>query len=469
MYASRPVSRLRMEVPVIASSMQQSVLSRLVSSFAQPRAILRLASIPSLACILFASGCGSTARTSLTEAQLKELEAEDNAKFKEEYKAGIERVLLRIGERMDTFVPTPQEPELVIDMLAISGGGDYGAFGAGFLVGWANAPKPWERPDFDVVTGVSTGALIAPFAYVGTDEAYRKVESFYRNPKSDWVSMNAPFFFLPSHASFAEIPGLSRDLSGVINEDFAQQMADQSAQGKLLLVSATNLDLSRQRYWHLGPIATEGAKTGDLTPLRKRLLASSAIPVVFPPVEIDGFLYADGGVTANVLLRLDPKSPDGLIQTWRRVHPNRPMPKARFWIIINNQVHPAPETVQRRWPSIVSPALATSVRSGTMSEIRWLAAEAMYVNAQFGANIEVRTVAIPDDWRPPVKGDFQQKTMDSLATLGEKMGADPSSWTLWCDKAMSDTTDPTVVPPLAPTGLPRSESPAGTPANTPAK
>jgi hypothetical protein len=66
-----------------------------------------------------------------------------------------------------------------------------------------------------------------------------------------------------------------------------------------------------------------------------------------------------------------------------------------------------------------------------MAEVRWLAAEADYVNAVYGTNIEVRVTAIPDDWRAPVKGDFQKETMESLADLGRLMGADPASWTVW--------------------------------------
>jgi len=382
------------------------------------------------------SGCSGQQRV-LDDAKLKEMAAADDLKFREEFRAGVHRLMERVTTRMDQ----PGETDLTIDILAISGGGDYGAFGTGFLVGWGSAPGDFKRPDFDCVTGVSTGALISPFAYVGTDESYKTVENFYRNPKSDWVSMHEPFFFLPWNPSFATIPGLHRDLSGVIDQKFVGEMAAQCEQGKLLLVAASNLDLSRQRYWHMGPFAVEATKTGDLAPIHKRLLASSAIPVVFPPVEIDGFLYADGGVTANVLVRLQPHSPDGFLQTWKKKFPGRSLPKVRYWVILNNWMQPPASAVQQRWTEVMSPALAMSTRSGTLAEVRWLAAEAMYVNSQFGADIEVRVVAVPNDWRPPVKGDFKPETMNALADLGERMGADPKSWQLWCSKAMADTTE----------------------------
>ncbi|MBS0189716.1 MAG: patatin-like phospholipase family protein [Phycisphaerales bacterium] len=398
------------------------------------------------------AGCSSTRQ--IPEAQLREMAARDDEAFRAEFRGAVSRLLDRVSRRMEQ---NPSEP-VTIHVLALSGGGDYGAFGAGMLVGWKNAPGEFKRPDFDAVTGVSTGSMLAPFAYVGTDESYHAIESFYQNPKPDWVEMHWPFFFWPSNESFATIPGLRRDIKSALDHKFAGEMAAQAEQGKLLLVAASNLDLSKQRYWDLGPLAIEGFKQGNLDQVELRMLASSAIPVVFPPVQIGDFLYADGGVTANVLLKLDPKDPDGFIQLWQKKFKGKPIPRVRYWIVINNQIHPAPAAVQERWPSIVSPALAMSIRSGTLAEVRWLAAEAMYVNAEYGADIEVRTMAIPDDWRPPVKGDFKKETMDSLAELGEKMGADPNAWMLWCNKAMSDSRNAAPHPEGA-TGLPRSQTP----------
>jgi hypothetical protein len=96
----------------------------------------------------------------------------------------------------------------VIDILVVSGGGDWGAFGAGFLKGWGRVPPgPMARPQFDIVTGVSTGALIAPFAFLGTDDAIERIVQLYRYPKPDWVKQRGFLYFLPNHISFAEVPG----------------------------------------------------------------------------------------------------------------------------------------------------------------------------------------------------------------------------------------------------------------------
>jgi hypothetical protein len=373
----------------------------------------------------------------------------------------IERLIARAVEEQQT---ASESAPAVLDLLALSGGGDYGAFGAGFLVGWGEAADPaWRRPEFDGVSGVSTGAMLAPFAYVGTDRACRTVENFYRNPKADWVQDRGPFFFFPSNPSFMVIQNLERDLRDAIDGRLVDQMAQQSRKGKVLMISATDLDFGRQKCWDVGAEAEVASASGNRDRLARILMASSAIPVAFPPVDIDGHLYADGGVTANVFLRLDPRSPDGFLQRWIKVHPGRPLPRVRYWIIINNQLAQPPQTVQSRWPAIVSPSLATAIRSATVSEIRWLAAQADYVNAAWNADIEVRVVAIPDDWRPPVAGDFKRETMVSLSDLGRKMGADPKSWRVWAapDRAALRPfpgADP--VPALQPV---RSDAPAATP------
>jgi hypothetical protein len=108
---------------------------------------------------------------------------------------------------------------------------------------------------------------------------------------------------------------------------------------------------------------------------------------------------------------------------------------------VNNWVHAPPKSVERRWPSIVSPSLNTSVRSATLAEIRWLTAQANFVNAVYHTDIEVRMVAIPDDWRPPVEGSFKRETMQSLSDLGRRLGANAASCTLLASPATARAVD----------------------------
>jgi predicted acylesterase/phospholipase RssA len=374
-------------------------------------------------------GCAGPSRRDLTEAEFQERSAADAKQAMESFRAGIGNLLARAEREVEG---ASDASPATLDILALSGGGDFGAFGAGFLVGWGSAAEPeWRRPDFDVVTGVSTGALLAPFAYVGTDEACRTVESFYRNPHKNWVISRGVLFFLPTNPSFMVIQELEHSIRAAVDKPLVEQMAEQSRKGKFLAISATDLDLGRQKIWDVGVEAEAAVASGDLTRVQSMMLASSAIPAVFPPVDLDDSLYGDGGVTANVLVKLDPRSPDGFLRRWMAAHPGEPLPKIRYWIIINNQLAQPPKSVQRKWPSVLSPSLATAIRSATIAEVRWLSAQADYVNAVYHTDIEVRVTSIPNDWRPPVAGGFQKKTMESLADLGRKMGSDPNSWSIW--------------------------------------
>lgn len=369
-------------------------------------------------------------RPALTPEKLKERAAAEEKEAQDTHRDAIRRLLTRSVRKVESANESGKKP--VLDILAMSGGGDFGSFGAGFLVGWgSSANRASRRPDFDAVTGVSTGALLAPFAYVGTDDACRTVESFYRNPRENWVKQRGLLFFLPSKPSFMIVRELESDLGKAVDKQLIAQIAAQSKKGKLLFVTATDLDFGRQKLWDVGREAESAMASGNTDRLHRILMASAAIPGVFPPVELDGSLYADGGVTANVLLRLDPKSPDALLPQWKRMHPGTPLPKVRYWLIINNQLSQPPRTVQVRWPSVLSPSLSTAIRSSTLAEVRWLASQADYVNASMGTDIEVRVTAIPDEWRPPVPGDFKRETMVSLSELGRRMGVDPGSWTLW--------------------------------------
>lgn len=377
---------------------------------------------------LLSAGCGAPARPVMTPDEFQALARTDHQTLVETMSAANDRMV----ERVDRRIAASSDGTTTINILALSGGGSNGAFGAGVLVGWGKVTDPeWARPDFDVVTGVSTGAQIAPFAFIGTDERYQEVEDFYRNPKKDWIQERGLLFFLPSNPSFATIPGLSRDVRKAVDQGFVEEIAARSSEGKLLIISATDLDFGRQQVWDVGLEAEEAVRSRDPERVPTIMLASAAIPVAFPPISLEESIYADGGVTANVFVRLDPRNPEAFIPRWMAANPGKPLPKFRYWIIVNNSLAHIPNTVQERWPAIASPAIEISIRSGTLAEINWLAAEADFVNAAYGADIEVRVMAIPNDWRPLVKGSFKKENMDSLADLGEKMGADPASWQVW--------------------------------------
>lgn len=340
-----------------------------------------------------------------------------------------QRILHRWRYEYDQYVQGKTSGPPVWDVLIISGGGDYGAFGAGFLQGWSTCgDEDHRRPDFDMVTGVSTGALIAPFAFVGTPETIKQIDQLYRDPSSDWVIFRGLFAMLPGNSSFLDNRGLARDIKEQVNWDIIREIAKRSQEDKVLLVGATNLDLGTTHIFNLTREAEKAVATNDYDRIHKMLLASAAIPAAFPPVVIDDTLFVDGGTTSNILITTDVNAPWSPIVLAAKEDPTLPIPKLRFWVIINNQLHAVPQVIQPTWPSITSAAVQTAVRSATITALRVLTMEARYVQATLHLDVEVKFVAIPDDWRPPRPGIFQRETMVSLADLGQKLGADPQSW-----------------------------------------
>jgi Patatin-like phospholipase len=351
----------------------------------------------------------------------------------EESVAAGRNVLARSLERTKTHYDRSvaegkQRP--VIDILIISGGGDWGAFGAGFLKGWLKVPAqhPLAKPEFDAVTGVSTGTLIAPFAFLGDPQSIDEIVNLYRNPQEDWVKQRGILYFLPNNISLAEVPGLEREIQKHITADMVRRIAKAGADGRLLLVTTTNLDTATPRVFDLVAEAQRAADSGELDRIHNIMLASAGIPGAFPFRIIDGELYVDGGVTGNIIYGGRIAEEDSLPALWQKAYPNLPIPKFRFWVIFNNQFRPLPVVVAPNWLAVIQRSLETSTRAATATAVRHLFAMAEISKLKRNADVEVRVVSIPPDWSPPVPGVFKKETMNSLADLGEKMGADPASW-----------------------------------------
>jgi predicted acylesterase/phospholipase RssA len=321
---------------------------------------------------------------------------------------------------------------VTLDALVLSGGGDWGAFGAGVLKGWGRVQGELRRPKFDAVTGVSTGALIAPFAYLGDDASIETIDNLYRNPKDDWIDERGWISILGASASFATMPGIEREMRRIVNVDLLRAIADAGATGRMLAVSTTNVDIAELRLWDLVDEARNAVKTGDPARVHAILLASSAIPGVFPPRELDGGLYVDGGVSGNILYGGRLGNVDPFVEHWRRLFKDVAPPKIRYWVVFNNQVRAAPKTIQPIWLDVAQRSLGMTTRTATLTALRHLFAKAEVARLKHDADIEVRYLAIPDDWLPPSAISFDGSTMNALADLGERMGADPASWIEKC-------------------------------------
>jgi hypothetical protein len=143
---------------------------------------------------------------------------------------------------------------------------------------------------------------------------------------------------------------------------------------------------------------------------------------------IDGNLYVDGAITGNVLYGARIPEEDSFVTVWEHSYPGIPVPKIRYWLIFNNQRRPPPEVVQPKWTSVLPRSTFASTQTATVNSIRHLFALAEVSRLKQKADIEVRFMAVPDDWTPPLAGVFVKEVMNDLADMGERMGADPSNW-----------------------------------------
>jgi len=196
--------------------------------------------------------------------------------------------------------PLPQA-----NFLAVSGGGDNGAYGAGFLNGWT---ATGSRPEFKVVTGISTGALIAPFAFLGPKYDYVLTRVYTTTSQRDIFKKRGPIKALFGD-SMADTRPLANVISTYVNRTLLDEIAVEYGKGRLLLVGTTNLDTLEPVIWNMTAIAAS-KDPGAPALFSKILLASASIPGAFPPVMIDvnvdgghyQEMHVDGGTVAQLFL-----------------------------------------------------------------------------------------------------------------------------------------------------------------------
>ena len=207
---------------------------------------------------------------------------------------------------------SPSNPAHKHNYLAISGGGANGAYGAGLLVGWSHLGT---RPEFTMVTGISTGALTAPFAFLGEryDDQLREV---YTTLDTSSILELGNIFNVLSTDAVTDVTPLKNTIQKYVTDDMIADIAAEHRRGRILLIGTTNLDAGEAIYWNIGRIANTGHPDAAAL-IRDVLRASASIPGVFPPVYIkaqtpDGKTYdemhVDGGTSAQMFLyppRLD--------------------------------------------------------------------------------------------------------------------------------------------------------------------
>jgi hypothetical protein len=298
--------------------------------------------------------------------------------------------------------------------LAVSGGGDNGAFGAGLLNGWS---ETGTRPEFKMVTGVSTGALIAPFAFLGPgyDAALREV---YTSMTPDSIFRARGISAALFDDAMADTSPLAAIIAKYADEKMFAAIAREYQEGRLLLVGTTDLDSQRPVIWNIGALAVSG-KPEALQLFHRILRASAAIPGLFQPVmvdvELDGRKYqemhVDGGAIAQLFL-YPPSLEAGRLMKRER----------HAYIIRNARLDPDYAMAERRTIDIAGRAINTMLAASGHNDVL----RTYFVSQRDG--VDYNLAYIGPDFTAEKTGEFNQAYMQALYQYGYQQAKTGREW-----------------------------------------
>ena len=199
--------------------------------------------------------------------------------------------------------------ERPLSILALSSGGSNGAFGAGALAGLTTSRT---RPEFTVVTGVSSGALVAPFAFLGPSW-HEQMARIFTTGETDGLLQSRGLGAVFGSSAYSGEP-LRRLIERYADDAMIAAIAAEAAKGRLLLVATTDFGSGEPVIWDLGSIALHGHKNAKPL-IQSLLLASASVPGMLPPVTVrfrtQGKMrtetHVDGGVTLPFFIAPAPE------------------------------------------------------------------------------------------------------------------------------------------------------------------
>ncbi len=315
----------------------------------------------------------------------------------------------------------PNAPFPPIRLLSVSGGGENGAFGAGLLCGWS---ERGTRPEFNLVTGVSTGALTAPFAFLGP--AYDpQLRAVYTDLTLADIAESRGLIRAVFHDSLADTAPLFRTISRYLDEPMLAAIARAYEGGRLLLIGTTHLDAQVPVIWNIGAIAASGhPRALDL--VRRVLLASASIPGAFAPVMLDVMvdgeakqeMHVDGGAFAQAFLY--PAS----VGTARRDRLRRgtAAQDVQAFVIRNARLDPEWANVERRTLGIAGRAISTMIAASGYNDVLRI------YSATQRDGVDFNLAFIGADFDQELPAPFDQAYMRALFQYGFERGRRGFEW-----------------------------------------
>ncbi|MFO0796539.1 MAG: patatin-like phospholipase family protein [Gemmataceae bacterium] len=304
-------------------------------------------------------------------------------------------------------------------VLCLSGGGSFGAYSAGVLCGWTDAGT---RPEFDVVTGISTGSLIAPLAFLGP-KYDPDVRRFYTDIRTRDIYVKRVVLGLVSE-SMADTRPLARKLDEVITPGLVAEIAEEHRKGRRLYVGTTELEGKRFVVWDIGAIACR-ADPGATDLIKRILLGSSAIPGFFPPskiaVTVDGRSFVekhgDGGVSQAIFFR--PPPPDAGPAA------AAPLAGTTVWCVVAGKLYADPDPIKPRALAIAGSSVGAVLYAQTRGDLQRIFTLCTLTGMDY------RLTAIPDDFdAPKSSAEFEQGPMTRMFDEGYRLARAGEAWRL---------------------------------------
>lgn len=370
------------------------------------------------ALLLTLSGCAAVHRPPTTIPSL--LSEADAARASE--RALRDSVVARLARRIIA------RPDHAADILMLSGGGQNGAYGVGFLRGWRDR-RDAPMPQFDLVTAISTGAVQAPFALMNTTEAIDTLTGLYREaadriaPSIDW------WFWLRRTGGVVNTKRFDATIARVVGPVFRDSLRRAFSEDRQVVFGTTDLDLGIGRTWDLRSSLDTG--TAGLVRTRTLLKAATAIPGIFPQVILDGHVHSDGGIVSNILPLLTLDDYRALMTRVRAAGVTTPV-AIRVFVIVNGWTHAAPKVmdpasrrqINGRWSGLSFYMHQPQVLEGLASLARAASADIP------GLSMEMRWTGMPSEMalEPGANTLFDKAWMLRVEALGTRRATGTAPW-----------------------------------------
>ena len=380
------------------------------------------------ACVLV-SACATVVRNPVPEAEHLNVTVHGNEHIRQWGDGLSTRVFPTVENSADFEAQFGGIMHQEHNYLVISGGGARGAYGAGVLTAWS---KLGTRPNFAMVTGVSTGALIAPFAFLGSEYDAR-LERVYTTLETRKLINSRSFFAIISGDSIVDSSPLSKLLEEVIDDDMIEAIASEYRKGRQLVVGTTNLDAGRPVVWNITRIAASGHPDAKKL-IRQVLLASASIPGAFPPVYIevetaDGRKYdemhVDGGASSQMFFY-----PDSV--NWKEIIELLDVQRTpTVYLIRNAFINPEYKVIQPRLLRIANRTIDSLIRTQGIGDFYriWTLAER--------DKLDLQVTWIPDGTNDMLgvqpSEEFDPRYMKALFEFGHMRTLAGETWSDFSD------------------------------------